>query len=324
MKANRVNPSNNKLPPGIDERGFLEGVSKSGYPLQSLVAQKLIGANFEVFEEWPFTDRITGTARTLDIVAMPRLFVRATVNPRVCLLIECKRSVNPVVFFRMTGRQALPWFPRITGLSRPKITIHAGFTKPSHRDFFPASVLGLSDVPFAKNVFEHSVTFAKAIPKGKNVELDGSNTFNDIVHPLISACEHAGQEYSFREDDKSIAPTMILCMAVLDAPMVLIEAPVQGLDPILTPWIRVVRHEPIRTGRGFESRSYALDIVHAGFLNTLIKKHLVPSVHEYFQRASILAPVLSAGEGRVAHTRIWGWEDLQPRKSADPIIEFQK
>jgi hypothetical protein len=73
----------------------------SGYPLQAVVAEKLMDAGFKVVEEWGFIDKDTKEQRSLDILAFKKLRNdKDTVIPSLTLLIECKRTIHPFVFFK--------------------------------------------------------------------------------------------------------------------------------------------------------------------------------------------------------------------------------
>src|SRR5437762_4458755 len=118
MNQHSDNPRGNQLPAGVDEGQLVDAVKASGYPLQSLVAQEL-ASRFEVIEEWGYTDRTTKEHRTLDIYAFCELGDgTGEGRPRLHLLVECKRSSLPFVFFP----PGVPWmaldFPEVLGLGR--------------------------------------------------------------------------------------------------------------------------------------------------------------------------------------------------------------
>ena len=107
MKRVPSNPGSNKLGSGVTEKAVNEAVAKSGYPLQTIIARSLRGQEFGVNEEWSYIDRDTSDLRTLDIMAA-KLFYDfesepTRVRPTLNLLIECKQSNLPFIFFSASG-----------------------------------------------------------------------------------------------------------------------------------------------------------------------------------------------------------------------------
>jgi hypothetical protein len=101
MKSHPDNPSGNVVPPGIVEPHLAEAIAASGYPLQGIVTAQLL-ADFSVLEEWGFVDDKTDEHRSLDIYAYQALSDKTNANLHVglTLLIECKRSRHPFIFFQ--------------------------------------------------------------------------------------------------------------------------------------------------------------------------------------------------------------------------------
>jgi hypothetical protein len=69
MKQKPGNPERNRIPAGIGESDLITAIEKSGYPLQSIVADRLVKGGFNVTEEWGYTDRDSGEPRSLDVLA---------------------------------------------------------------------------------------------------------------------------------------------------------------------------------------------------------------------------------------------------------------
>jgi len=112
------NPESNKLPQGVQEDTFLEALAISGYPLQGIIGQQLIDQSFDVTEEWGFIDSDSEKHRALDIHASTTLGneIDAEIKPYLTLLIECKRSRHPYVFFKSTKNIPLSEFPEVIPL----------------------------------------------------------------------------------------------------------------------------------------------------------------------------------------------------------------
>src|SRR5690606_21024989 len=111
---------------GMEESELGTAIDASGYPLQGAVA-KLMRDQFNVTEEWGYIDRDTKEHRSLDLFA-GRVLCDANSNqgnvkPRLAILIECKRSRHPYVFFRSLTRKYIPSFPRIVGVPGGRIQV---------------------------------------------------------------------------------------------------------------------------------------------------------------------------------------------------------
>lgn len=183
MRTAANNPSSNQLPKGISEESLIKGIARSGYPVQGLVASQLLSI-FHVAEEWGFRDAESGGHRALDLraslVREPDQSLK--IQQLIFLLIECKRSDKPYVFFQsVTDRTPLAL--RVDGLGGG-ITLED--TRGHMRLESPmAELLGLADAPWLSNSIPIATSFAIAHPKGKDpLQLSGGKIYNGIVRPL--------------------------------------------------------------------------------------------------------------------------------------------
>lgn len=148
---------------------------------------------------------------------------------------------------------------------------------------------------------------SRATASGDKVSLSGDEPFRDLVLPLVKALRHARTLFT---PEHSLRPHLLLCVAVLDAPMVLIEDPQKADDPLLCPWIRVIRREPNPDRYSWtRSRFYALDIVHAGFLSTFVTSHVLP-FGEFFAERIRERGWIMKGTGIVESLDNWSWEQI--------------
>src|SRR5712692_9472159 len=85
-------------------------------------------------------------------------------------------------------------------------------------DTFPvAHVLGLDRELFARGA-EYCATFSKAVRKGSTLELSGSEAFNGVVLPLVSALIYDADHQRVQRQEL-YWPTIVLAVCVLQAPM---------------------------------------------------------------------------------------------------------
>ena len=313
MRQCESNPSQNKLPPGIKEPELVQAIENSGYPLQGVTAAKLL-SEFSVTEEWGYIDRDSQEHRTLDVFAFKPLTddKSANIQPLLILLIECKRSEHPYVFFQTVTDRQIPQFPHVAGLPRGIVSIHE--SSGNRMQECPGDkALGLNALPFVRSGPPHCCAFSKAEPSGNKVRLSGSDPFKNLILPLIKASVHATDLYRTDQRPSRLFPALVLCVSVLDSPMILVESPSKSADPMLIPWARVSRQEAIRDRQNWlRYRFYAIDAVHIDFFHKYISEKLLPFAREFAQRALRMEGILFNG-GIVANLDNWTWEDIKPK-----------
>lgn len=306
----------NQLRSGITAEMMEEGVARSGYPLQTEVALVLM-KHMEVREEWSYPDRDTKKLRAVDIMAIKMLDESATVAlPRLSLLVECKRSELPYVFFRAATDSVPYGFPEVYGLDGRHVSL-AGPTMST--EVSAGDLLGLQELPFAAAGPPVASTFARAEGKeGKSVKLSGVDPFNSVVMPLIAAMDHAASYFSMWKPE-GCAPTLTLGICVLDAPMVLADARTKPHELTLAPWVRVVRQEVVEQphGRGMRLRFYAVDIVHFSFLEAWVNDHLLPFAATFRERVERKKQALRHG-ARVKDIQNWNWSEVEAQEPRQP------
>jgi hypothetical protein len=149
---------------------------------------------------------------------------------------------------------------------------------------------------------------SRATVSGDKVSLSGDESFRDLVLPLVKSLRHALE--IFKPVSGTPRPKMLLCVAVLDAPMLLVEDPLRPEDPVLCPWVRVVRREPNpNKDSRIRSRFYAIDVVHAGFLSSFVADHVLP-FGEVFAERIRARPWLLAKGGIVEDLGNWSWDQI--------------
>jgi hypothetical protein len=179
----------------------------------------------------------------------------------------------------------------------------------------------LSELPFVAQWPDRAASFSQAIPHGKNrVDLSGTEAFNSLILPLSKAADHARSVYSYGPRYSPVFPRAALSVALLDAPMILIEGPDRVLEPIYTPWVRIVRQEPNvdRFGGNTPFRHYAIDAVHIDFFDDYLEKHLSPFAQEFARRSEGLGEVFLEG-GEVPNLDNWNWNEIRKRSGTPPV-----
>jgi len=169
----------------------------------------------------------------------------------------------------------------------------------------PSVVLGLADLPFVSNGAAVCASMARATLNGKNIELSGGDTFNEIIRPLTKALRHL--EAIRRVDKAPARPEIGMCIALLDAPMILVKAP--GSEPALCPWVRIVRRESKKRQSATTSRTFTIDAVHIAYLETFVASHLLPFVEAVAIRLGE-CPWAIQGRGVVQSLDEWAWSNI--------------
>ena len=279
--------SGNVLPEGMTLNQLEEAVTHSGYPLQTTTSE-LLKEHFRVLPEWGYRDRSTGELRTLDILAIDSLVPGKSEQPKawpfLAVLIECKQSTLPYVFFsesiginRRTSR-----IPMICGLPRQIV-----ISRLDELTAYPIPIseaLGVHESSFFHDPPRCSV-FSKCVRKGKGFELSGTEVYSSIVMPMMSAMEHFTKVSVSRNSAGPRTAFMPIAVAVVDAPMAAYDINKQEDKISFVPWHRVIRNEPSEQ----EDRGYfghmgsqtAVDVVHKDFLRTYLTKYVRPLAQSY-------------------------------------------
>ena len=297
MKEAPLNPPENNLGPGVVESDVIDAVTRSGYPLQTIVGERLRSDFLFVQDEWGFIDRDTGEARALDLAATKWLWDadnQPRVRPELTLLVECKKSELPYVFF-LRSREPILGVPLVVGPRGTKVTL----TTDDDRSRYTLGVLaalGLDAHDFAAKP-PHAITFSRAVRKGQALDLSGSDAYNSVLLPLLKAM-------LFFEKTRSGQPSwysdlqLVVGVGVLDAPMVGVSVAKGQTRFELVPWVRGARHESYETTSPFEQhRLFGVDLVHRSFLDAFLADHLLPFAYDFGTRVLARQPVILSGQG---------------------------
>jgi hypothetical protein len=302
----------------VTEADVLDAVGKSGYPLQNVVSDYLQTATFRTVEEWSYLDKESGQLRTIDVKAEKPLFEYGKgdirVRPSLVLLIECKQSQMPYVFFlsRYPIRR-VSHFPVFAGLLGEEIAIKTD----SDRSTYNVGILGALDLqsrPFLIEDPEFCSSFAKCARKGKELELSGSDPFLNLVSPLVKALQHFHTAVKPPNTAEYFNLYLALAVAVIDGPMTGVRVQ-EGSNKLgFFPWVRTVRHEYFESDHWMErGRAFAVDIVHKDFLQTHVQNHVLPFAAEFSGLAIKHDKVLATGKAFVSGMNEKPYIELEKR-----------
>ncbi len=299
MKISANNPSTNKLGSGLTDTKIRDAISKSGYPLQMRVAN-FLRQQFRVQEEWSYIDSASQELRAIDILAEKTLFdlihmEKLKVRPTLDLIIECKKSTLPYVFFLSPSRPWGPYFPLLAGLFRHEISITTD-DDPSSWSFHIPLALGLDSHQFINDP-KCCTVFTKCVRKGSKLEFSGSEPFHGLILPILKAMHHFQVAESPPKTAMYFDMHLVIGIGLLRAPMIGVSANKKSQRLTLLPWVRVIRHETDKIPDWLSrTRLFAVDIVHEDFFGEYLDKHLLLYAKEFAKLAIKHQQVLASGK----------------------------
>lgn len=299
MKEYSNNPSTNILGSGISKSDVDHAINKSGYPLQTIVAN-LLRKEFQIEEEWSFIDSKTKEIRAIDIMAEKPLYdymvEHPTVRPTLNLIIECKQSELPYVFFFSAENRHTNYYPVISGLFKKDITLSTNDDN-STWSFSLRSAFGLDDHQFLHQV-PSSMTFSKCVRKGKDIVLSGADGYHNLVLPIITSMHHFDDAVKPPKTALYFDAHLTFGIGVVDSPMIGVTVKDSGHEQEMIPWVRVFRHESYEHENWWERKKlFAIDIVHKDFVNEFVSKNLLPFAREFAQKILKHQEIVVSGKG---------------------------
>lgn len=299
------------LPDGIDPAHLIDAVRKSGYPVQTVVAREL-SDNFTVVEEWGYVDRASQEHRALDIFAHRRLdATSARLEMSLTLLIECKRSDMPYVFFAAAIPHVPSGFPSISGLPKRRFALHDE-SRHCSTEVPPADFMRCADFTFVSDP-AIAVSFSRVERKSKTLCLSGTVPYNTVVLPLASALEHYRDSQSSPSlQQQRFYPALTLCVCVVDAPLVLASGTPEAPRLSTQSWIRLVHNEAVHEDHWWRRKHYVVDVVRRDFLRTYLTDHALPFADQLAVRMTEHEALVVSGKGKVPNWDNWTWNEMRP------------
>lgn len=303
-----VNPSSNKIGAGVTEEDVAAAVAKSGYPLQTIVAGYCEDAGFGSIEEWSYIDKDSNQLRTIDVKAEKpfqghrKSVPDCRVRPALVLLIECKQSQLPYVFFLSRHPIRISHFPFLAGLHQLEIAITTDDDQSTY-NVGVLGALGLESRRFVVSEPEYCSSFSKCVRKGDGLELSGSEPFLSLVSPLVKSLQHFQVAVTPPKTAAYFDLYLTLAVAVVDAPMLGVYVQESNNQIVPVPWVRTVRHEYFEGALWERGRAFAVDIVHRDYFKIYVEQYAEPFAAEFSERAIKHHRVLASGKGFVSGMR---------------------
>jgi hypothetical protein len=329
MKASKGNPKNNILPTGVTEANIGLAIRKSGYPLQTIIANKL-RKGFSCQEEWSYIDSRTNENRSIDIMAQMDFFDyknQPRVRPRLNLLIECKQSELPYLFFLTPDVIRTIHYPYICGLPDRNITIYTD-DDPSSWSLPLSDAFDLAEDHFLIESVPNSMTFSKCVRQGKDITLSGNESYQSLVLPLLRSLQYFEKFETPPKTAVYFDCHLPFAVAVLDSPMIGVTIKEKVHTTKLIPWVRLFKYESFES-KDLTDRSklFAIDIVHKDFFDTYISSKLIPFVAKFSTLILKHSELIAKGKGFAKDMEKNSWTDIEPRLekySKSKIPKFKK
>lgn len=239
----------------------------------------------------------------IDLVATRELSQPAPeesrIRPTLTVMIECKQSDLPYVFF---STSSAPWrldLPTVCYSGAQEVVVTTD-SNPTSWHFSAMEALDLTGHSF--HGVEGFSIVSKCARKGPRLELSGTDAYNGIVMPLISATTHFIEASRPPSTAHWFDAYLVCAVAVVDAPMIVTTNGPSDLELEARPWCRLFRHEPKDYGEflGEVGRHLAVDVVHKDFAAQYFTDHLLPFA-EYFSAGALRNnEVLATGQGFIA------------------------
>lgn len=324
MNSSTNNPITNSLKSGITDNDIDNAIRKSGYPLQTVIANQL-RLDFMCQEEWSYIDRKTKEIRSIDIMAEDLVYdlkkPEPKVRPILNLIIECKQSELPYVFFLSPDKLKTSNYPYITGLFKQMITLSTN-DDTSTWTFPIIDVLGLSNENYIINSAPCSMTFSKCVRSGRDITLSGTESYQNLVLPLITSLLYFNESKTPPKTALYFDGHLPFAIGVLDAPMIGVHVYGDTHVSKLIPWVRVFRHESYESENWTErTKIYAIDIVHKDFFDEFIKTHLMPFVQKFADLIIKHDKKIALGKAFVKGLGKDSWTNIEGRLENLPIIK---
>ena len=325
-----VEPEWGKLPSGLTISDVSTAIAYSGYPLQAAVTNALHMAmdtyrrGLLIQEEWAYVDKESSQVRSIDIFAELRFGdIRRRITSYINLLVECKQSELPYVFFLRDSPPSTVYdFPEIAGLPSTEIVVHTPKEDPRDLPPFIVSIhdlLGLWEIPFFELPCPFAISISKTVRKGSKVELTGEDAYRSLTLPLMKAADHLKGLSQPKAEHSWFSCRMILCVAVIRAPMLGVYRSGESETVTPIPWARICRLEPQQGNIRSIVRYY--DCVHESYLPTYLEE-MLKGAHSMATRLDSCADVVALGKGvSIDGDAVVLYQVMRPIRSEDEVIE---
>jgi hypothetical protein len=136
--------------------------------------------------------------------------------------------------------------------------------------------------------------------------------------PLMSTMLHFKSHSTLPQTAYYFDANLVIGVGVLDAPMVGVRVGADSNDLVLTPWVRILRHEPEppEAFKAHGGKLYAIDVVHRDYFKDYLDQQAMPFAQEFKVRTLKHHEEVASGKGFVSGMGENSWENVEARLQA--------
>jgi hypothetical protein len=181
MRPNEVQKQTERKGPSIQQ--IRQAIGRSGYLFEQPVAYRLREYGYLVMPNYNFEDVDSGESREIDLHAIiGRYEEDLDVLIEQLLLIECKKTTNPLVFFSKPAYRELRQIDNYFDLVGNPESVYAGRSRGILR---LEHYLDFSDLSHRYKLSDTSSQFCMVMHKGKEWEAKHEHIYDGMIVPLI-------------------------------------------------------------------------------------------------------------------------------------------
>jgi hypothetical protein len=213
MRPNGVQKQTERERPSIQQ--IRQAIGRSGYLFEQQVAYRLREYGYLVAPNFGFEDVDSGESREIDLHAViGRYEEDLDIWIEQLLLIECKKTTNPLVFFSKPTYRELRHIDNYFELVGNPESVDAG---RSRGILSLEHYLDFSDLSHRYKLSDTSSQFCMVMPKGKEWEAKHEHIYDGMIVPLIKCL--SSEKKDFREG----LPESMIKLRIL-YPIVLVDS----------------------------------------------------------------------------------------------------
>jgi len=207
---------------GPTEKQIREAIDKSGYLFEQKIGYRLKERGYLVTPNYNFEDIETGKSREIDVYAISGVVKeKLDIDIWQLLLIECKKTSNPLVFFSQPKYEKLKKFEDYFEIVGVPESFNAG------KDRGVVSLenyLKLSDLSHRYKLSDTSSQFCMILRSHKEWEAKHEHIYDGMIAPLIKCLYYEKKEYRNSLPRETIQLRIIYPIVIVDSELYLMNS----------------------------------------------------------------------------------------------------
>ncbi|MCK4428521.1 MAG: hypothetical protein KAW16_08570, partial [candidate division Zixibacteria bacterium] len=176
-----------------NEQQIRQAIDQAGYLFEQQIGYKLREYGYLVTPNYNFEDLETGDSREIDLYAISGIVEEELdVDIEQLLLIECKKTGNPLVFFSKPKYEELKGFEDYFEIVGVPESLNAG---ESRGVVSLEKYLKLSELSHRYELRDTASQFCMVLRKGKNWQAKHEHVYNGMIVPVIKCLSYEKKEY---------------------------------------------------------------------------------------------------------------------------------